>query len=493
MVGKVLISGRGIAAVVVAAVLVALVAPPAARATEASAGDCAWPVKADPDRVNVAFPDESAHYWSTPFQVGPGTTMKIQGRFPDARYISFHLYEGSMPVDALADVELRPDAGVNPFAAGAQRGGKASYTLKVVAGQRPEQPEPNTLYAASLNGEPNVAGLILYRVYLPEGDETGGGGLPNVSFADGGGGPAAAPPLPSCQSPAPVASGTVNDQVREIGLPAGSGESDPPAWGISRSRPQEQQAGPVAVRTGGAFFPNFHNVYLSLLTRRDQGEAVVFRAKAPTFVKTTGTRTMGAGQVRYWSVCANDFPTTRYVACLADEQVKLDGDGYYTVVVSDAAHRPARLGAGDNWLPSGPYADTFLLVRQMLPSPDFGEAIERAPNPAEAPRTMGAFYPATRICPVARFDRDRCGLPRAAVASPVAKAKRCSRRRSITIPRGLRRVRVTVAGRRARVRGRRAILDLRGLHTRSVRVRIAGRTKSGRRVNETRSVRRCVP
>jgi hypothetical protein len=493
MLGNVQLPGRDISLVAVTAALVVLVASSAARATEVDAGDCAWPVKADPDRVNVAFPDQSAHYWATPFQVGPGTTMTIKGRFPDARYISFHLYEASAPVDALADIELDPDSGVNPFVAGAARGGKASYTLKVVAGERPAHPQPNTLYAASLNGEPNVAGLIIYRVYLPEGDETGGADLPRVSFGDGRGGPSTAAPLPSCQSPAPVASGTVNDQVREIGLPAGSGESDGPAWGISRSRPQEQQTGPVAVRTGGPFFPNFHNVYLSLLTRRDQGEAVVFRAKAPTFVTTTGTRKMGAGQVRYWSVCVNDFPTTRYVACLADEHVKLDADGYYTVVVSDTAHRPARLGAGDNWLPAGPFADTFVLMRQMLPATDFAEAIERAPNPAEAPRTMGAFYPATRICPVASFDRDRCGLPRASAATPAAgAAERCYRRRSIVIPRGLRKVRVTVAGRRARIRGRRAILDLRGLRSRRVRVRIAGRTASGRRVHLTRSVRRCA-
>jgi hypothetical protein len=376
---------------------------------------------------------------------------------------------------------------------GAARGGKASYTLNVVAGQRPDNPQPNTLYAASLNGEPNVAGVIIYRVYLPEGDETGGAGLPKVSFGGGGGGPDTAAPLPGCQRPTPVASGTVNDQVREIGLPAGPGESDAPAWGISRSRPQEQQAGPVAVRTGGAFFPNFHNIYLSLLTHRDQGEAVVFRAKAPTFVRTAGTRTMGSGQVRYWSVCANDFPTTRYVACLADEQMKLDADGYFTVVVSDAAHRPARLGAGDNWLPSGPFADTFVLVRQMLPAPDFAEAIELAPNPAEAPRTMGAFYPATRICPVASFERDRCGLPRASAATPGGRAaERCYRSRSIAIPRGWRNVRVTVGARRARIRGGRAILDLRGLRTRSVRVRITGRTASGRRLHATRSVRRCA-
>jgi hypothetical protein len=381
-------------------------------------GQCAWPLKADPDLVNVAWPDEGAQYWATPFTVAPGTSMTISGRFPRGRYMSFHLYEGTTPVDAITDVQLTPDTGVNPFVVGADRARAGTYTLHVVAGQRPKNAQPNTLYAASLNGEPNVSGVILYRIYLPEVDQRGGVGLPDVAYGAGPGGPALAPPLPPCQDLMPNTGSPLNDTIRGASLPysAQPSSSPAPAWGISRSRPSPTTAGPVTVYTGNVFFANFDNVYLSLLVWRNAGDLVALRAKAPTFPDTRGAKRMPAGQVRYWSICSNDFPTTRYVACLADEHAKVDRNGYFTVVISDPAHKPANLRASDNWLPAGAYPDIFLLYRQMLPAPDFAQAIALAPDAASAPQTMGAYYPDTKVCSTAQFQKDRCGLPGTAPA-----------------------------------------------------------------------------
>ena len=397
--------------VAVAALALALAAP-GAPAVTVDPGQCAWPLKADPDLLNIAWPDEGARYWATPFVAAPGTTMTIRGRFPHARYMSFHLYEGSTPVDALTDVDIAPERGVNPFVTGARRDQPGTYTVRVAAGPRPERPEPNTLYAGSLNGEPNVTGVILYRIYLPEGDSRGGAGLPDVHYGVGDDGAALAPPLPPCQDAAPTVPATLNPLIRAADLPydAQRSSSPAPAWGISRSRPQPTTAGPVTVRTGNAFFANFDNVYLSLLVTRDAGDLVAFRARAPTFADTRGATRMPGGQVRYWSICSNDFPTTRYVACLADEQAAIDAGGYVTVVVSDPAHKPRNLRPEDNWLPAGAYPDIFVLYRQMLPAPDFDQAIARAPDAAAAPGTMGPYYPDTRVCSTAQFERDRCAL-----------------------------------------------------------------------------------
>jgi hypothetical protein len=232
-----------------------------------------------------------------------------------------------------------------------------------------------------------------------------------------------------------VQSGTVNDALREVSAPAAPAESQAPQWGISRSRPETKTAGPASLRTGGAFFPNFHVVYLSLLTRRDQGEVVAFRAKAPSFVQTRGAAAMPSAQLRYFSICVNDFPTTRYVACLPDDRIAVDEDGFFTIVVSDRQHRPANLGPSDSWIPAGPYPDTFVLYRQMLPAAGFAEAIDRAPSPEEAPKTTGAYSPQTKLCTTAHFDRDRCGLPvadppRPSVAAPAPKAKPRKRARA---------------------------------------------------------------
>jgi hypothetical protein len=395
---------------ILVAACVALAAAPSAAAA-APVTTCGWPLKADPDLLNIAWPDESADYWAAPFYAAPGSTMTIRGQFPLARYMSFHLYEGSTPVDAVTDYQLQPATGSNPYVSGNPRTLGGTYVLHVVYGQRPHNPPPNTLYAASLNGEPNAAGLILYRLYLPQGDQMGQVPLPEVDYTDATG----ASTLP-CPDTSAVDNGTVNQIIRSSSLPAEWPSQVPPTstaptWGISRSAPSTTSEGPVSVRTGNPFFANFDNVYLSLDVYRDRGDLVAFRAKAPVFADTAGAKVMPSAQLRYWSVCSNDFPTTRYVACTPDQGMRLDRQGYFTVVMSDPVHKPANLLRTDNWLPAGPYPDIFVLYRQMLPAQSFTQAIAFAPSPAAAPQTMGAYYPATRICSTAAFEQNRCGLP----------------------------------------------------------------------------------
>jgi hypothetical protein len=120
---------------------------------------------------------------------------------------------------------------------------------------------------------------------------------------------------------------------------------------------------------------------------------------------------MGTGQLRYWSICTNDQFTTRYVACRADEQIRLDRKDYFTVVVSDPAHRPPSLRRTDNWIPAGPYSGTHIILRHMLPAPDFAGAMQRVEDISDPASSMGEYYPNTRACSTASFERDRCGLP----------------------------------------------------------------------------------
>src|SRR3954469_1629549 len=66
----------------------------------------------DPDTVNVAFPDDSAQYFSGTYQAAPGTRIRIDGEYPHTRYMSFNVYDVlQRPLDALADVEIQPDPG----------------------------------------------------------------------------------------------------------------------------------------------------------------------------------------------------------------------------------------------------------------------------------------------------------------------------------------------------------------------------------------------
>ena len=402
---------RTLRALVASAVALVVLMVLTTAAATAAVTSCGWPLKADPDLLNVAWPDESASYWAAPFYATPGSTMTIRAQFPLARYMSFHLYEGSAPVDAVTDYQIQPATGNNPYLAGARRALGGTYVLHVVFGQRPERPVPNTLYAASLNGEPNVAGVILYRLYLPERNATGGVPLPEVHYTDTSG--ASALPCPNTSA---ADNGSLNQAIRGSSLPTEWPAQVPPTsteptWGLARSGRSGTSVGPLTVNTGNPFFANFDNVYLSLDVWRDRGSIVAFRAKAPTFADTSKAQFMPAAQLRYWSVCSNEFATTRYVACMPDQAIRLDRDGYFTVVISDPAHKPRNLLRTDNWLPAGPYPDSFVLYRQMLPDPSFAQAVQFAPSAADAPRTMGDYYPVTRICSKAAFEDGRCGLP----------------------------------------------------------------------------------
>ena len=396
-------------------------------------GDCAWPVRSNADRGNIAYPDQSAQYWVSSFAGVPGTHLEIHGEYPHARYMSFHVYEGSIPFDKLTDFELRPDDGSNPFLPGADRTKPGDYTLRVLPEAPPADPadrEPNTLYAGrGINGEPLPAATIIYRVYLGEGDEAGGVPLPEMTeVVDGAGDGGTA--LPACPPHQASQNAGLNEAVAGESVPA-SWPAAPlkaaPTWGVARSGGSATEVGPVSAHTGNPFFPNFDNTYLSLAVTRDQGDVVAFRAKAPTFTHTRGVTTAGSAQLRYWSFCTNDQATTRFVGCVADQDAKVDAEGYVNVVISDTAHRPNGLAKEDNWLPWGPSPDVFVLYRHMLPAPEFEQAVQRVPPGADPAATMGEYYPRTVICQTAQFERDRCGLPPPAVARPAARPKRVHR------------------------------------------------------------------
>lgn len=403
------------------AFLLSLVLAAPGRAQVALPGDCAWPVRSNADRGNIAYPDESAQYWVSSFAGAPGTHLEIHGSFPHARYMSFHAYEGSVPVDKLTDFEIAPDRGLNPFVPGAVRTHPGSYRLRVVPEAPPSDPRdraPNTLYAGrGVNGEPLPAATIIYRVYLGEGSDAGGVPLPAVDEVVDGQGGGSTTALPACPPNQASANAGVNEAVRGESVPA-SWPAGPigarPAWNVARSGGARTQAGPIGVTGGNPFFPNLDNTYLSLAVTRDQGDVVAFRAKAPTFAHSRGRRRASGGQLRYWSFCTNDQYSQRYVGCLADQDAKIDAHGYVNVVVSDAEHRPARLDPRDNWLPWGPYSDVFVLYRHMLPARSFAHAAQRVPPGGDVAKTLGEYYPRTVICSRARFERDRCGLPRPA-------------------------------------------------------------------------------
>jgi hypothetical protein len=161
------------------------------------------------------------------------------------------------------------------------------------------------------------------------------------------------------------------------------------------------------------------NAYLTAFVNRGFGPVLVLRGKLPTTPRThNGEPFMGTGQLRYWSICQNEsLATTKATACLYDEQIPVDRYGHYTIVTSIPADRPdnATTRCGVGYLPwpadgdgAGHLDDGFLIVRNMLPSPWFHQAVQDTVTPGDEAAVMGPYLPTGRYMTTAQFEARGC-------------------------------------------------------------------------------------
>lgn len=374
------------------------VAATSARATSTDAlqgTGCAWQVASDADTANVAFPDKAARYWVALLPATPGTRLRINGYYPDARYFSFNAYDPALrPTDAIADRDIAPDAGSgNPFSsASAPYGGR--YTAYLAFGALPEPRAANTFYSGQVGTGPLQVpngGLIsiIYRTYVAKGTRQDGNvPLPELTLETATG--QVIGTLPTCREPLLPNLGGV---LPHLGLNAAINGADypdtlatpfptavyPPVTRVFYGLPdtflnivadQTGQSGklPAPPSTGaGGFLSNIHNDYTTSAFARRYGNLFLMRAKAPGYRSQPG-RPFGGEPVRYWSLCQNEFATQRYTDCRLDAATPLDSEGFFTVAISDAADRPRHANDtnGITWLPWGAYAPQVTYCRPAV-------------------------------------------------------------------------------------------------------------------------------
>jgi hypothetical protein len=408
--------------------------------TGGGATTCAWAAEAGKHIQNIAYPDTSATYWALAYSLADDEHLVLRGRYPQARYASFITYAptgGALGV--LTDRDIAPDPGsTNPFRGQGAGKGADRYTITVaVPSEGAGEAEANQLTAVSVPSSPSQSnttapattagdapdtggqdlplpqvvlgsggatgrrGTLIYRVYVPtaEGDRRGGVPLPSVAVAT----PAGEEAVPTCAHP--TASPNGKAIVERYG-PAT--DTEPPS-------------SPIFIRPGknaNNLYPNPDNVYVATIVRDRPGQVVVVRGKAPTFPDTrAGQAITGHEQVRFWSLCTNEYrkpyPVT---SCARDDQVALDDQGWFTFVVSTPEDRPANATAADHvtWLDIGDTTyDSVLLLRHMLASPDFAESATRLERGALATSTMGDYAPVGAYCAKATFEQGgapACGL-----------------------------------------------------------------------------------
>jgi hypothetical protein len=372
----------------------------------------------DPDTVNILFPDQSAQYWSADYVAVPGTRIRIDGIFPYSRYTSWNVYDAVLrPFAKLSDYQLVPDPGsANPFLPGASRTTGVSerhYTLFITFSPA-DHPGPNTIY---VDPSTHPLGVFTLRVYVPDAglDATGGVGLPQVTWepTSSTGPPPTASPCQRLEKPSSTA---LTKLYTGLSGPAGLPYPgrNPPVWnkfvnicqsGADLLLENEFGAQPPAATPNlcanfgsGGFLSNLDISYVYAFTSTGFGPLLVLHGKAPTFAATyPHAPVMPSGeQVRYWSFCQNDPILERYIACARDDQVKLDGSGDYTIVLSPPSSWPAaaarRCSGTVTWIPWGLQPDGVIIYRQMLPDPSFTQAIQNVSHGSEQ-QQMGAYYP----------------------------------------------------------------------------------------------------
>lgn len=404
---------------------------------------CFWargPVSKDP-YMNIAYPDAGVFYWSAIFTIPDGATLQLEGEFPHSRYMSLISYDGrGAPIEALADYLIQPEDGAtNPYVPGNNRNDtKRAYTLDILntpspstrqegvrlsdpnqlEGAQLERQYTNTLHApAYANGQQS----ILYRIYVPNKGKNESGGVPLpepiLTLANGEvlRGKAACEALNSSQllRITPNAVGVPMAKYRELnnlpGKPDTWPSTVPTSWYLQYDRkfllgiyngdlPESPR------KSTGGFYPNLDNNYVRTIINRKHGKVFVLKGKLPQTPKTwNGDNTMTAGDLVYWSICSNQgFANTRVNDCLFDEQVPVDENGMYTIVISREEDRPrnARPECGIGWLPMANDGDgaldedvTIVQIRNMLASPAFDEAIQNVEEIGTEKEIMGPYLP----------------------------------------------------------------------------------------------------
>jgi hypothetical protein len=393
--------------------------------------DCFWTSVFDERNSNAFYPDTAVNYYIGRVNLPPGAVLVMRGRFPHSRYMSFNAYdEAGRPTDALADFKIRPDRGsTNPFVDGHLRDRPLrSYTVRVVSDPAPKSSDrqPNTVYLGS-DGRPIFSGSVVYRVYLPDHgrNQLGDTGLPEVALRMPDGTEVDQPA--TCAAPTNQPSTGVNAADRRSSGPrtqALSTASDPLDWerffNIPRSvlrAASEDAARQSSAEQQGGFFSDQNNAYVYAYTSRQYGNVLVLTGRVPEVAHTYHrNRVFRTGQLRYWSMCDGTiFPSgvSETTDCVFDQQVATRAHDRFRIVVSTPDHRPAnaRPRCGVTWMAWGARPDGVVIMRNQLPDPGFGHAVQDVPRPGAEERTMGSFMPHGHYTSTAAFEKRGCAGP----------------------------------------------------------------------------------
>ena len=410
---------------------------------------CSWWVETTPETMNVAFPDTSATYWTTPYLALPGMSIEVAGTFPETRFLAFTAYNNAGGVyesetgapSQITDFDIVPAFNTpqpNPWAATSSPDTPAGGTFTVTLREGVDPGDVNALPILPPDPQPQGKapanlGFLVMRVYLPQGSAQAVA-LPKLTVVDAQGKRTA---LPACSGKGMAAIGKISKAAKFLGIlkqiKAGAWPTPQPSPCTTEPGgcPPENSFFRASAATTNSFFPNDANAYASMLFTPTPGNVVVIKMLAPTSPWNVEGGTTPVPwptndyQLRYWSVCNNVYAAPYPVVanpkpkkgttygCVADNAAVRDDEGYVTIAISPPKSRPSNATAanGVNWLPtsvSKPKDMEMVALRNMLASQGFTNAIQNVPSGSDAAATaavMGDYYPEVAVCTTLEFER----------------------------------------------------------------------------------------
>ncbi len=359
------------------------------------------------------YPEVKAAYWMIPMSQDPEVfehpvAYRVQGRFPFARYMSFHTYDATTGdyVAAIKDVEINADEGsVNPYNKSVDRANtNRNYTLWVV-------PEGASL--PQINAAENILVIpqgvkfspSVLRVYRADEDKglAGGVSLPKVTVFD-------------------AQSGLAVNQCAPLRLVAPKSIEEGADTRRFDRRITINKNIHMYRSIGEGFYPNKHNAYLLTEFDRGLGEMAIVKWKSATTPKTKdggGMFTHGE-ELRYWSFCLGGEYASNTSFCLVDDQARIDEEGFVTLVLGPDDDSLIKLAeeAGINYIPWGIHYRPLTILRNMEGERGFSKSAQHVPGlDASKPITeqagdhfIGEYSPTGYYCSKDQFKQNFCDI-----------------------------------------------------------------------------------
>ena len=405
-------------------------------------------------RANL-YPDKSATYFVANIVLPRGSKLILKGKYPHARYFSFtianDLGDGQFGNGSnIQDNKIEPDPGSsNPFLPSNCRDViNRNYTVFVVWGDPPAKPAPNTLYTGKLTDDQRIHLSIRHYLADQSYDGTGviklngnGSGLPVFTLKLASGKLISGPDLVRVLQS--TKQGDANGYLTEFWLAQVNNSGDPtdaPAfcspfsnlfWNTSYSisgqflaKTPRQRVITFPPDDSGGFASNPSTRYITISLSFNFADVIVIRGKMPTHPNTRrGENKLPRDpQVQYFSAStAGAPPSGEGWDTVFDEQIPIDKNGFYAIVVSWPWNRPvnATTDNGFIWLDpgcgEGHYIGARLWVvtvyfRYMTSSPNWKESPENVPIPTlenpipQGAAVMGPYFPIAEYMSQAQFE-----------------------------------------------------------------------------------------